>query len=110
MTDQSPRRAASSSSADSPWVCCGAAVITPPDVISQIGLAIPLILLYELSILSTRMVEKRRAEVYGEDAAKSDEEIAAEVDAWEDPDEVGPAYDDDDDGMGVDDTDFNEGR
>jgi sec-independent protein translocase protein TatC len=31
-----------------------AAVITPPDVISQIGLALPLILLYELSILAAR--------------------------------------------------------
>jgi sec-independent protein translocase protein TatC len=29
-----------------------AAVITPPDIISQIGLAIPLILLYEISILA----------------------------------------------------------
>jgi sec-independent protein translocase protein TatC len=29
-----------------------AAIITPPDVISQIGLAIPLILLYEISILA----------------------------------------------------------
>jgi sec-independent protein translocase protein TatC len=29
-----------------------AAVITPPDVISQIGLALPLILLYEISILA----------------------------------------------------------
>jgi sec-independent protein translocase protein TatC len=29
-----------------------AAVITPPDIISQIGLAIPLLLLYELSILA----------------------------------------------------------
>ena len=28
-----------------------AAVITPPDIISQIGLAVPLILLYEISIL-----------------------------------------------------------
>ena len=28
-----------------------AAIITPPDVISQVGLAIPLILLYEISIL-----------------------------------------------------------
>jgi sec-independent protein translocase protein TatC len=39
-----------------------AAVLTPPDVLSQISLAVPLILLYELSILSCRMVEKKRAE------------------------------------------------
>lgn len=31
-----------------------AAVLTPPDVISQLGLAIPLILLYEISILAAR--------------------------------------------------------
>ena len=38
-----------------------AAFITPPDPISQIGLAVPMYLLYELSIISVRMVEKRRA-------------------------------------------------
>lgn len=37
-----------------------AAVLTPPDVISQIGLAIPTILLYEISILAVRMVERNR--------------------------------------------------
>lgn len=36
-----------------------AAVVTPPDVFSQIGLSIPLYLLYELSILSCRWVERR---------------------------------------------------
>jgi len=36
-----------------------AAVLTPPDVISQMSLAIPLIILYEGSIWSVRMVEKR---------------------------------------------------
>src|SRR5690606_10848840 len=39
-----------------------AAVVTPPDVISQIGLAIPTVLLYEASILSVRMVERQRAQ------------------------------------------------
>ena len=38
-----------------------AAFITPPDPISQIGLAVPMYLLYELSIWSVKMVEKRRA-------------------------------------------------
>lgn len=37
-----------------------AAVLTPPDIISQIGLAVPLIGLYELSILSCRWVEKQK--------------------------------------------------
>ena len=39
-----------------------AAVLTPPDPISQIGLAIPTILLYEVSIWSARLIEKRREE------------------------------------------------
>jgi sec-independent protein translocase protein TatC len=39
-----------------------AAVLTPPDVISQFALAVPTLLLYEASIISVRMVEKRRAE------------------------------------------------
>lgn len=38
-----------------------AAVITPPDVISQIGLGIPILLLYELSILAIRLAEGRKA-------------------------------------------------
>jgi sec-independent protein translocase protein TatC len=36
-----------------------AAVLTPPDVLSQMSLAIPLLLLFEGSIWSVRMVEKR---------------------------------------------------
>jgi len=39
-----------------------AALLTPPDVISQIGLGIPILLLYEISILGTKLVEKKRAE------------------------------------------------
>lgn len=38
-----------------------AAFITPPDPVSQIGLSLPMYLLYELSIWSVRMIEKRRA-------------------------------------------------
>lgn len=38
-----------------------AAVLAPPDVISQIGLAIPTLLLYELSIFAVKMVERQRA-------------------------------------------------
>ena len=37
-----------------------AAVLTPPDPISQIGLAVPTILLYEISILTARMIERAR--------------------------------------------------
>jgi sec-independent protein translocase protein TatC len=39
-----------------------AAVLTPPDVISQLALAAPTLLLYEVSILSVKRVEKKRAE------------------------------------------------
>ena len=37
-----------------------AAVLTPPDIISQFALAIPTLLLYELSIFSVQFVEKQR--------------------------------------------------
>ena len=36
-----------------------AALLTPPDPITQIGLAIPLLLLYELSILSVNIIETK---------------------------------------------------
>ena len=38
-----------------------AAVLTPPDPISQIALAVPTILLYELSIYAVRLAEKKHA-------------------------------------------------
>jgi sec-independent protein translocase protein TatC len=37
-----------------------AAIITPPDPISQIGLAIPLMFLYEISILVIKYIEKNK--------------------------------------------------
>lgn len=37
-----------------------AGVLTPPDIVSQISLAVPLILLYELSIIACRHIEKKR--------------------------------------------------
>ena len=36
-----------------------AAILTPPDPVTQIGLAIPLLLLYELSIISVKIIEKK---------------------------------------------------
>lgn len=62
-----------------------AAVLTPPDVISQLGLAIPMILLYELSIWTSRIVERKREQ----------EEAADDPEA---------AFD-----RGVEETDFNAG-
>ena len=37
-----------------------AAVLTPPDPITQVGLGIPLLILYELSILSVKIIEKKK--------------------------------------------------
>ena len=42
-----------------------AAVLTPPDPISQIALALPTVLLYELSIFAVKLVEKKRAAAAG---------------------------------------------
>src|SRR6266851_7397269 len=47
-----------------------AAVLTPPDIISQTCLAIPLIILYEASIYSCRWVEKARAKREAEEEAE----------------------------------------
>jgi sec-independent protein translocase protein TatC len=47
-----------------------AAVLTPPDPISQLGLALPTLILYEISIQAVRFIERSRA------AAESDEASA----------------------------------
>jgi sec-independent protein translocase protein TatC len=39
-----------------------AAILAPPDVITQCSLALPLILLYEISVVSARMVERKKVE------------------------------------------------
>ena len=39
-----------------------AALLTPPDPITQIGLAIPLLILYELSIFSVKFIENKKLE------------------------------------------------
>ncbi len=40
-------------------IFAAAALLTPPDPITQIGLAIPLLILYELSIFSVKFIEKK---------------------------------------------------
>ncbi len=40
-------------------IFAAAALLTPPDPVTQIGLAIPLLILYELSILSVKIIEKK---------------------------------------------------
>ena len=50
-----------------------AAVVTPPDVVSQLALAIPMLLLYEISIIFARLVGKKP-----EDAAAGGREAGGE--------------------------------
>ena len=40
-------------------IFAAAALLTPPDPITQIGLAIPLLILYELSIYSVKIIENK---------------------------------------------------
>ena len=47
-----------------------AAILTPPDLISQVGLGVPMLLLYEISIFLARRVEKRRASREAEEEAE----------------------------------------
>jgi sec-independent protein translocase protein TatC len=58
-----------------PYVIVGAfvisAVVTPPDVFSQLILAIPLIILYEVGIIAARLI-------VGKDKIKEQETEAAE--------------------------------
>jgi sec-independent protein translocase protein TatC len=52
-----------------------AAIMTPPDVISQCSLAVPIIVLYESSIWIGRMIEKKRAQE--DTAAEADDDPGA---------------------------------
>jgi sec-independent protein translocase protein TatC len=61
-----------------------AAVVTPPDVVSQLALAIPMCLLYELGILASRLVSRPApveeiATVNPENSAKMDSEMESEM-------------------------------
>lgn len=58
-----------------------AGVLTPPDVISQIGLAVPLMALYEASIWSARLIERNRRKAEEAEAAELAAAEAAEADA-----------------------------
>ncbi len=52
-----------------------AGIVTPPDVFSQLSLAIPMYMLYEITILISQMIEKQRAQ---REAAEEAAELAAE--------------------------------
>ncbi|MCF3642126.1 twin-arginine translocase subunit TatC [Rhizobium sp. TRM95111] len=54
-----------------------AAVLTPPDPVSQIGLALPAILLYEISIYTARLIERQRAQA----ASQTDAAVATTEEA-----------------------------
>jgi sec-independent protein translocase protein TatC len=49
-----------------------AAVVTPPDVMSQLLLAVPLIALYELGLLMARFVTKQPLHTAAEGEAQAD--------------------------------------
>lgn len=63
-----------------PYIVVGAFVIgmflTPPDIISQTILAIPMLLLFEAGLLISRMVLKRRAEQQGDEDDDDYEEMS----------------------------------
>lgn len=67
-----------------PYVIVGAfvvaAVVTPPDVISQVMLAVPMCLLYEAGLFFARFVAARAKEAQAGDEQMSDEQMERELD------------------------------
>ncbi len=58
-----------------------AAILTPPDIISQIGLGIPILILYEISIyLAILMENKIKAKDMEENNSKFDSDNETDVD------------------------------
>ena len=57
-------------------ILLAAAFISPPDPISQIGLALPVYLLYEVAIFSVKWIERRRAAAEAAEAAEAGTEVA----------------------------------
>jgi sec-independent protein translocase protein TatC len=57
-----------------------AAILTPPDVISQIGLAVPTMLLYEISIFSVSIIERKRKREDDEEEDEDDDDIGEDED------------------------------
>jgi sec-independent protein translocase protein TatC len=53
----------------------GAAILTPPDLISQIGLGVPIIILYEISIWLAKLAERKRAKREAEEEAEIDRKL-----------------------------------
>jgi sec-independent protein translocase protein TatC len=63
-----------------------AAILTPPDVISQIGLAVPILLLYEVSIIGARMTERKRAKRDAETDDDAGTDSDGDADSEQEPD------------------------
>ena len=76
----------------------GAALLTPPDLISQVGLGIPIIVLFEISILLAAAMERRHG--HGEEEDLADDE-------GDDPDDTPDGGGPDDD---IPETDYHMGR
>ena len=77
-----------------------AAILTPPDIISQVGLGLPILILYEISIVLARFAEKKRAKREQEEEARLDSVLGGDEPEGR---SGGPSEDGDD----FDDTDFN---
>ncbi len=80
-----------------PYVVVGAfvlgMVLTPPDVISQTLLALPMWLLFELGLFSSRILLRRRRRAQAAEGGQpplSEEEMDAELDAAEEQEHKGP--------------------
>jgi len=56
-----------------------AAILTPPDVISQIGLAVPTMLLYEISIWAVKVVERQKGVVLEDEEEDEDDDEEEET-------------------------------
>ena len=59
----------------------GAALITPPDVVTQIMMAVPLMILYEISIIGAKLFGKKAKDADSEDSEESEEESEGENEA-----------------------------
>jgi sec-independent protein translocase protein TatC len=70
-----------------PYIIVGAFVIgmllTPPDIISQTLLALPMWILFEVGLWASRYLLKKREEELAEDELNSDEAMEAELDRCE---------------------------
>ena len=56
----------------------GAALITPPDVVTQIMMAVPLMILYEISIIGAKLFGKKAKDVDSENSENESEESEEE--------------------------------